>query len=91
VNDDDFNDYDEVIMDSVSVAEENNQEIVEQESQEVYEQPTVMSFSFLSTMNHVETPSNTKLPKLLEILVRQFLDYSLQLLTPNPLLLHHNH
>lgn len=55
---DDVNDNDEVTMDSVSVAEDNNQEIVEQESQEVYEQPTVMSFSFLSTMNHVETPSN---------------------------------
>lgn len=54
---DDVND-DEVVMDSVSVAEDNNQEIVEQGSQEVYEQPTVMSFSFLSTMNHVETPSN---------------------------------
>ncbi len=57
-DDDDVNDNDEVIMDSVSVAEENNQEIVKQESQEVYEQPTVMSFSFLSTMNHVETSSN---------------------------------
>lgn len=64
VNDNDANDVndndgdDDVIMDSVSVAGDNNQEIVEQESQEVYEQPTVMSFSFLSTMNHVETSSN---------------------------------
>mgnify|MGYP001252121927 CR=1 FL=1 len=58
VNDNDVNDNDEIIMDSVSVSGDNNQEKVEQESQEVYEQPTVMSFSFLSTMNHIETPSN---------------------------------
>lgn len=53
----------DVQMDSISQCDENQeiqeiQEIQEQQpnQEEVYEQPTVMSFSFLSTMNHVETP-----------------------------------
>ena len=39
---------------------QSKEEIQEQQpiQEEVYEQPTVMSFSFLSTMNHVETSIN---------------------------------
>lgn len=47
---------DDIQMDSVSQTEEIQEQQLNQE--EVYEQPTVMSFSFLSTMNHVETPTN---------------------------------
>ena len=46
-------DEEDIQMDSVSQTEEIQEKQLNQE--EVYEQPTVMSFSFLSTMNRVET------------------------------------
>ena len=46
----------DIQMDSISQTEEIQEQQPIQE--EVYEQPTVMSFSFLSTMNHVETSIN---------------------------------
>ena len=44
----------DVQMDSISQCDEIQE--IQEIQEEVYEQPTVMSFSFLSTMNHVETP-----------------------------------
>jgi len=56
-------DEEDIQMDSVSVVEDVVEDVGEdvvENQEEVYEQPTVMSFSFLSTMNHVETPTTNE-------------------------------